>query len=229
MVLRFIYKNMAWLLPLIAMLLITPLTPSLDLAISHYFYDGTQSFTSNPLYTFMYKYGFVPADALSALALVFFMLSFVIPYLKKWRAPFLVLFLTMAVGAGLIVHGILKDHWGRPRPKQVIEFGGSQAFRPYYQPNFFHQPEPSKSFSCGHCTAGFYFFAVALVGRRLNSKPLFWIGIVLALSLGILLSLTRMAQGGHFFTDTLASALVMWLTAYFCDKIVYFYAQRQNA
>ena len=72
----------------------------------------------------------------------------------------------MVVGAGFIVHTALKDHWGRPRPKQIIAFGGEQTFRPFYSPNFFHQPEPSKSFPCGHCTMGFYFFAVAFALRR---------------------------------------------------------------
>ena len=53
----------------------------------------------------------------------------------------------MIVGAWLIIDFALKDHWGRPRPRQVKEFGGMQEFRPYYgKPNFFHQPEPQNLF-----------------------------------------------------------------------------------
>lgn len=68
---------------------------------------------------------------------------------------------------------------------------------------------------------GFYFFSLALVARRLNYNKTFWIALALALSLGILLSLARIAQGGHFVSDTLVSALVMWLSAYACDRWVH--------
>ena len=41
-----------------------------------------------------------------------------------------VLFLmaTLALGPGLLVNVILKDHWGRPRPIDVTQFGGEQHF-----------------------------------------------------------------------------------------------------
>lgn len=217
----FFYRNKSWLLPILAMAAITPFTPALDLAASRYFFHSPQGFTSNAFFTFLFKYGFYPANITALAAGVVLILSFFFSTCKTWRKPALVLVLTMVIGSGAIVHAILKDHWGRPRPKQVIEFGGSQPFRPYYKPNFFNKPEPSKSFSCGHCSVGFYFFALAFVGRRLNSNLLFWTGLFLALTLGILLSLTRIVQGGHFFSDTLVTALIMWLTAYFCDKLVY--------
>lgn len=221
----FILNNKLWLLPILAMLIITSFTPALDLAMSRYFYQGDSGFSNNAFFTFMYNYGFYPGDLTALAAGIGIILSFCSEKFKSWRKPALVLFLTMAIGAGLFVHAALKDHWGRPRPKQVIEFGGSQPFRPYYKPNFFHQPQPSKSFTCGHCSTGFYFFALALVGRRLNNKPIFWIGMFLAVTLGILLSLTRIAQGGHFFSDTLMTALIMWLTAYACDHFVYYRQQ----
>lgn len=216
----FFLRNKLWLWPLIAMALIAPLTPALDLAISGYFFRQSL-FASNSLYTFMFDYGPIPAHLLCAAAVIVLALSYYADQWKSWRRPALVLVLTMAVGAGLIVHAVLKDHWGRPRPKQIIEFGGHQAFRPFYRPNFFNQPEPSKSFSCGHCSMGFYFFAPALIARRYGMKHLFWTCLFLAFFWGSLLSLTRIAQGGHFFSDILVSALVMWLTAYACDWLIY--------
>ena len=51
----------------------------------------------------------------------------------------------MAIGVGLFTHILLKDHWGRPRPKQVTQFGGTQEFHPFYKPNFFDQPQPSRA------------------------------------------------------------------------------------
>lgn len=216
----FLLKNTPWLLPIVLVATITPFTPALDLSISKFFFND-HNFTSTPLFTFLYDYG--PQPALWTFIFSFILLagSFFWSSWKKWRRPALCLFLTLAIGAGLIAHVLLKDHWGRPRPKQVTEFGGHQPFRPYYEPNFFHQPEPSKSFPCGHCTMGFYFFSVALVGKRIGNRGIFWAGLLIAIALGLLLSLARIGQGGHFFSDTLFAALIMWLTAYACDKFIY--------
>lgn len=217
----YMQKHWAWLLPIVAMALITPFTPSLDLAVSHYFYDPATGFSESKFFAFMYTYALIPGQLLLFTAAMILFLSTFFKKWKRWQPAALALVLTLGIGSGLIAHVMLKDHWGRPRPRQVVEFGGSQPFRPYYSPNFFHQPEPSRSFPCGHCTMGFYFFSLALVGRRIGSRWLFVSGVALAVVLGFLLSLTRIAQGGHFLTDTLFSALIMWLTAYFCDKLLF--------
>lgn len=214
-----------WWLPILLMLVVTPFTPAMDLAASSFFYqptaDGGGQFSSNAFFDFMFVYGVVPADITAGLAIVVFILSYFSSYWKQWRSSALVLILTLAIGAGFITHVLLKDHWGRPRPKQVEEFGGMQTFRPYYKPNFFHQPEPSKSFPCGHCSMGFYFFALALVGKRKKNRVLYVTGLILAVTLGITLSLTRIAQGGHFLSDALMTALIMWLTALTCDWLIF--------
>jgi membrane-associated PAP2 superfamily phosphatase len=59
---------------------------------------------------------------------------------------------------------------------------------------------------------GFYFFAVAFLGRYYGSKRLLYSGLLMALGLGGSLSYARMAQGGHFLSDVLFSALIVWLT-----------------
>lgn len=204
-----------WLWPLIAMALITPFTPWLDLAISHHFFHNAH-FSENAFCTFIYTYGLLPAQLAFVAACLFFLLSYLLKSWKPGRKMALVAILTMAIGSGLITNVILKDHWGRPRPKQTTEFLGQQQFRPYYIPNFSDQPEPSRAFPCGHCSTGFFFFAFTLMGIRTHNKPLTWISLAIAIALGGTLGITRIAQGGHFFSDVLASALVMWITAYVC-------------
>lgn len=214
-----------WLLPILLMILITPFTPWLDLTITRYFYEpqnpALERFSEQPFFNFLFNYGILPAWALFIASIITFIASFSYKPLKAWKSPSLVLILTLVIGAGFLTHFVLKDHWGRPRPKQVIEFGGTQNFRPFYSPNIFHQPQPSKSFPCGHCSMGFYFFALALVGIRTKNKWLTYLGFSLAISLGILLGLGRIAQGGHFFSDVLFSALLLWLTALSIDHLVY--------
>lgn len=220
-------KHKAWLIPALLMFLLAPFTPWIDIAAAHAFYTpdrfGIDQFKSGPVLDFVFNYGIYPAWIVTVLALVALFFS------KKWRSPALVWILTLAIGAGFLTHLVLKDHWGRPRPKQVIEFGGSQEFRPFYSPNFFHQPEPSKSFPCGHCSMGFVFFAAALIGRRLGSKWIEWSGWILSFGLGILLGTTRIMQGGHFTSDVLMSALILWITALFANWLIYHEADTKNS
>jgi len=200
------------ILPVVLWIAFTPWSAKWDLEVSHAFYqDG--SFVSHAFWNWLYVYGVWPGWILTFLALIGFILSFT-QSRHTWRIPCLYLLLTFAIGSGLIIHAVLKDHWGRPRPRQVAEFGGLQPFRPYYAPNIAHQPEPSKSFACGHASMGYDFFALTLLGTIYHSRLLYWLGLGLAWGLGILLSIARIAQGGHFLSDTLASAFIMWLTAW---------------
>ena len=41
---------------------------------------------------------------------------------------------TLALGPGLLTNVILKDHWGRPRPIDVTQFGGDQHFVAWSDP-----------------------------------------------------------------------------------------------
>lgn len=214
-----IHKHIWWLLPIVAMAIATPFISAWDKSLEAYFYQN--HFNSNAFYDFIYSYATIPALALAFLALPAFAGSYLVSSWKKWQRPSLVLILTMAVGAGFIVHTLLKDHWGRPRPKQIIEFGGRQNFRPYFSPNFSHQIEPSKSFPCGHCTMGFYFFSAAFVCTRLGYYRWSYFMYFFALLLGTVLGVTRMAQGGHFLSDVLMTALIMWLIAGAFDWLIY--------
>ncbi len=203
-----------WLIPILVIILLAPLTPWLDLSISKDFYKPETGFERSSFILFMYNWAAWPGILVAVISFIVFCFSFYYPQWKRLRNEALIISLTMLIGAGLIVHVILKDHWGRPRPAQVTEFGGSQTFRPFYEPNFFHQTQPAKSFPCGHCSTGFFFFVLALVGFRLRNYTLMISGLILAVGMGLLLSYTRIAMGGHFFSDTMISALIMWLTAY---------------
>jgi len=198
-------------IPIFLWIAFTPWSAWLDLQISQSFFENG-SFISHPFWDWLYLYGLWPGWMMMGIALMGLLFSFSKSYLS-WRKPCLYLVLTFVIGSGLIIHAGFKDHWGRPRPRQVVEFGGLQSFRSYYQPNI-SQPEPSKSFACGHASLGFYFFSLALLGMIYQSRILYWAGWGLAWGLGGLLSIARIAQGGHFLSDTLASALIMWLTAW---------------
>ncbi len=219
-------KMQSWTLkaiwvPLFILIALIPFSTRIDLDTSRLFYEGG-AFQSNQLLDAIYLYGLFPAWIVVGAAVISFILSFLYPFFKKFRRLSLYLILTLVLGSGIIVHVALKDHWGRPRPKQTIEFGGSQSFRSFFEPNFLNQPEPAKSFPCGHCSMGFYFFTFIILGRRYRSSLFTMIGLLLSLFLGGLLSYARIAQGGHFFSDVLVSAFIMWWTAIIVYYVVYY-------
>src|SRR6201987_5422387 len=55
------------------------------------------------------------------------------PMLIEARAA-LFLIATLALGPGLLTNLVLKDHWGRPRPMDVPEFGGDYPFERWWEP-----------------------------------------------------------------------------------------------
>src|ERR1700722_10742779 len=197
--LNFFKQQGWWLFPIIVVILLVPFSPRLDLSIARYFYypnsEEIGHFRSSAFDDFMFNYAVIPAQILAILATLLYLVSFFSASLKKYRISALVLILTMVLGAGFITHTLLKDQWGRPRPRQVVEFGGKQSFRPFYSPNFFHQPEPSKSFPCGHCTMAFYFFAVALILKRFGWRAWFYFMMIFATIFGLLMGIARMSQG----------------------------------
>ena len=101
-----------------------------------------------------------------------------------------------------------KDTYGRPRPRQVVEFGGEHRFTPLLVPTFQDRQE---SFPSGHAAAGYALLlpAFALYARR--RKRWAWGFLIVGGTAGLLLSATRVLQGGHFFSDVLWSAGLTFL------------------
>ncbi|MFT4553423.1 MAG: lipid A 4'-phosphatase [Chlamydiales bacterium] len=215
-------KYLFWAIPTLTLLLLTPFTPALDISIARAFYNPENiSFTHSVWLKAIYHWGVIPGIATVAISIFILISSFFHTPWKVFRAPALSLILSLALGSGLIINVILKDHWNRPRPKQVVEFGGQQQYRPYYSPNFDTPPEPSKSFPSGHASMGFFFLSLCLVAKRHKSRVLFISGLTLTVILGSLLSMTRIAQGGHFFSDIVLAAFIMWYTALTIDWYLY--------
>src|SRR5438105_14747348 len=66
-----------------------------------------------------------------------------------------------ALGPGLIANTVLKDHWGRARPNQVVEFGGARVFTP--APLLADQCARNCAFVSGHAALGFSLVSFALL------------------------------------------------------------------
>jgi lipid A 4'-phosphatase len=115
------------------------------------------------------------------------------------------LLLVLVVGAGLIVNGVLKDDFGRARPRDIVEFDGSKQFTPAFVIS--NQCHRNCSFSSGDGAGAFFGLALALALSRKRA----W--MLAAVAYGLLVSFSRVATGAHFLSDSVVSFFVMLISA----------------
>jgi lipid A 4'-phosphatase len=121
--------------------------------------------------------------------------------LRKWS--FLVLCLSL--GPGLVANLILKDQWGRARPKSVVEFGGEKQFTRALLPT--NQCKRGCSFVSGEASSVFVpFYAAAAIVPQ-------WAATLLVAGTvgGFVTGAVRMSQGAHFLSDIVFAGLFMAL------------------
>ena len=128
---------------------------------------------------------------------------------------------SLALGPGLLVNVALKDHWHRPRPVQVTEFGGADPFRPYDRLDGLCVR--NCSFVSGEGASAFWTVAPALL------LPPPWRAVALggALCFAAAAGGLRMAFGGHFLSDTIFAALFTWLVVTACWRAILRSSDRQ--
>lgn len=122
------------------------------------------------------------------------------------------LLLVLALGPGLTVNVIFKDHWGRPRPSKIKQFGGANEFVPAFVIS--DACDRNCSFVSGHASIGFYLVSIALL-IQYHRKKIF----TAAVSYGSLIGLARMAQGDHFLSDVVFSFFFVYCVA----KLLYYF------
>lgn len=182
--------------------------PQVDLWFSHLFYLENGIFPANDLLLvkgiyfltpWMGRLAFIFALGILAWAMVF------PPQVSRrhWRRASAVVAVVI-LGIGLLVHTVLKDGMGRPRPRDVQIFTGSTVYVPIFEPSQFCQT--NCSFVSGHAAAGFALMSVGMLGVRRRRQ--FWLstGIVVGCAIG----LARIAQGGHFLSDVVFSLIAIW-------------------
>lgn len=116
------------------------------------------------------------------------------------------LIISAAIGPGLTVNLILKDNFGRARPREIIEFGGCKIFTP--APLISYQCYKNCSLSSGHAAMGYYFSAISYVFSYIYFTRIYIITILF----GSLVGLTRIIMGAHFASDVVISAFIVLLS-----------------
>ena len=150
--------------------------------------------------------------ALAALPVIALVVKLILPHRPMLMRPRAVLFLaiTLALGPGLVVNGLAKEYWGRPRPIEVQQMGGAHPFVAWWDPR--GTCEKNCSFVSGDVSGGFWTMAPAAL-TPMPWRPFAYAG---AIALGSGIAVLRMLFGGHFFTDSVFAGvitfLIIWLT-----------------
>jgi lipid A 4'-phosphatase len=185
--------------------------PEIDLHVSAAFHDPTTGFTieGNPIAEAL-RLAIWNAAIMLCVAAAFGIAlgiagrTFLLP-VRVWG-----FILTLYIlGPGIMVEMLTKPLWGRARPAQIAEFGGSLAFSP---PNELVDVCASNcSFVSGEVT-GATVTAVALVllrsflRHRLHKSVSIFL-LTAAWSLPPVVALQRVAAGRHFLSDTVFAVL----------------------
>ncbi len=191
--------------------------PNIDLAIAGVFYDpANRKFLAvdNP-----YLIPFREHGKIAIATCIGIIILALLPLLSR-RLPgipprnVIALTLSLIVGPGVLVNGILKPYGGRPRPVEVTQFGGNLRFVDWWNPT--GGCETNCSFLSGEGTTAAWMFGPAML------VPPPWRGLaigaaaVFAGGIGVL----RMAAGAHFFTDILIGAIVTILIVLALNRLI---------
>nr|WP_207168611.1 phosphatase PAP2 family protein [Thiocystis violacea] len=147
------------------------------------------------------------------------------PRYRRLRLSAIFVLASAVLGPGLIVNAVLKDHWGRPRPHQTVELGGTQDYLP---PLAMGEAGKGKSFPCGHSSAGFMLGAFFLIWLR-RRPALAYLALGAAIGLGVLLGIGRMTAGDHFLSDVIWSAVIVYGLAFLLYYVVLRIPRREDA
>ena len=183
------------------------LRPDIDLSVARLFYTAGGGFIgpSSPLIRILHRISYAaPLVILGGLGCLYAAgrLRLIPRHLAPRGRSVVFLVLSMALGPGLFVNGILKEVSHRPRPLQLREFGGGGAFRPFYR--FDGTCATNCSFPSGEAAAAFWTVAPA----SLAPLPLRPVAIGAAILFGVATGGLRLAYGAHFLSDVIVAALL---------------------
>ncbi|HEY7228771.1 MAG TPA: phosphatase PAP2 family protein [Pseudolabrys sp.] len=197
--------------------------PGLDLAVAGYFHtfeDNNHNMFALRLYAPLMRMrdtGLWIGTALVAPAVGALIIKLLLPRRKMLMSGRAVVFLiaTMALAPGLLVNGVLKDHWGRPRPIDVTQFGGNQNFVAWWDPR-------------GDCPSNCAFVSGDVAGAAWTIAPAAlapaqWraLAYTAALALTAGMAAVRVMAGAHFPSDVIFAGVFTFLIIWITYAVVY--------
>jgi PAP2 (acid phosphatase) superfamily protein len=191
----------------------------LDLAVAGFLYDPSrQRFlaTVNPAIGMLRDNGLVAITTCAG-----FVIAAVVNRLRRrssqatsGRAIFFLLS-TLLLAPGLVVNVILKEHWHRPRPVHLTEFGGKQTYVDWWNPG--GSCDHNCSFVSGEASSAAWMFAPAML-----APPQWRVAALAGAAIfTAVISFARMAAGGHFLTDVLFAIMLTLIVIWTMHGVIF--------
>ena len=194
------------------------LYPELDLRIAGLFIDpGTNGFVPRAWIRYARDTAMWLIAVLAVLPSVALLIKLALPRTRLLVSGRAIIFLaaTLALGPGLAVNVVLKEHWSRSRPIDVAQFGGEERFVAWWDPR--GNCPTNCSFVTGDGSGAFWTLAPA----SLAPAPWRPLAYGAALTFGASIGLMRMSFGGHFFTDVAFAGIITFLIIWLMHGLLY--------
>lgn len=197
----------------LAMMVFFTMRPDIDMSASRWFWTDGFRLGEDPFLVSVRDLNRVlPAILLPALACLLLVMPFV-PRLRRTLRPHkLLLILTFyGLGPGATVH-VLKNLFGRERPRHIIEFGADSFFTPVLSID--GSCLRSCSFPSGESASAIALLAFIILlpeKFRLSAAAILMPFIVLC-------SLNRVAMGAHFLSDIMIAWPLMFAVFFALDR-----------
>jgi membrane-associated PAP2 superfamily phosphatase len=150
-------------------------------------------------------------------AVLALLVKLILPRRKLFIPGRAVVFLisTMILAPGLLVNVLLKDHWGRPRPIDVTQFGGQDQFVAWWDPR--GRCPSNCAFVSGDVSGAFWTVAPAALA------PPQWRALAYgaALALGTGMAAIRVMAGAHFPSDVIFAGVFTFLVIWAVYALIY--------
>lgn len=190
---------------------------SLDIEFTKLFYTGHREFlmVGHPIGHFYHK----TLVLMMVFSLIILGLAYIagefrqkpIWTLTRRRAFFIIL--SFAIAAGFMTNFVLKNHWGRARPRDVAEFHGTKQFSPAGV--LTNQCTRNCSFVSGEASFAYCFLCFAFLARK-HRKLWFWGITLFATSVAIM----RVAMGAHFLSDVILAGVYSLLVILIFERLL---------
>ncbi len=201
------------LMIIVVLFLLIAVSPIVDIGFSQLFYNEGHFYLRTGWIGWIISEGVASALVLCGTAIFAVWLAGKLRCRWVEKLDTRIMFLTtgsMLLGPGLIVNALFKTFWGRARPYEIAELGGEKMFSaPMVISN---QCDLDCSFMSGHTAIGFWALSLALLAPKRYRKAM----VVVVFVLASLYGMARIAQGYHFVSDVVFSAvvvssLVLWM------------------
>lgn len=194
------------------------LNPSIDMAVSRYFFDGEQfHLRHNGLLQTLRQTNFWAGSLVIGASVALIISRPLRNAIGVNLQHALVPLITYGVGVGLIVNMFLKDTFGRARPRDTFGLGGDQPLSAAWE--FSDACASNCSFTSGEAAGAMAMLSLVYLipaRHRITRR----IAQFLLGTLAVSLSFNRILFGGHYLSDVILSMLIVTIVMLAAELLV---------